>query len=450
MKRFALGFVLGLLACSMTLRAEPVTLEACLQEVFNNNPEILAARADLDRAAGQRLVFNARGLPRLNTDALVGYQGDRGIGGAATVIIVSHADLAQPLFEAGIPASRRRGNREVVIARQNYYQAATERLYQARVQFLQIFARQQAAAGPARDSGGAGREPGCAESADLLRSGLASRMTELQARVQRLGIEPDLAEANGAARRGIVILRQLMGRDTGKPDPEPQGSLGFQQVGLDLQALTAEALQKRPDLAALRGLIGASEEDRRIVQAGYYPLVEARVGVTGVPPANKASEGEGNPNALRSIDSNLVNEFRYGVFLSWVIDNGTIVGQSRALGAQADSLRVALSRAEADVPRDLARLRVVMAVNSQRRASYAVAGTSGDETLSTVNDQIRAGTAGQVAFSNAESSLRDARLGAVDVAIEQAIALAELDRITGRYLRFVAPADNGGRAVSSK
>ncbi len=446
MKRFASGFVFALLA-SMTLRAEPVTLDACLQEVFNNNPDILAARADLDRAAGQRLVYNARGLPRLKTDALLGYQGDRGNGGAATAIIVAHADLAQPLFEAGIPASRRRGNLEVTIARQNYYQAATERLYQARVQFLQILARQQAAA--------VLREIQVALVANqdaqnqLISAGLASRMTQLQAQVQRLGIEPDLSEANGAMRRGIVTLRQLMGRETGKPDPEPRGSLAFQEVSLDLRALTAEALQKRPDIAALRGLVSAGEEDKRIVQAGYYPLIEARIGVTGVPPANKAS-ASGNPNALRSIDSNYVNEFRYGVFLSWVIDNGAIYGQAKAVGAQTDSLRVALSRAEADVPRDLARLRVVMAVTARQRASYAVAGGAGDETLSAVSEQVRAGTASQIAFINAETSLLDARLGALTAAADQASLLAELDRITGRYLRFVTPPDPAGRAPGSK
>ncbi len=259
--------------------------------------------------------------------ALLGYQGDRGNGGAATALIVGHADLAQPLFEAGIPASRRRGNLEVIIARQNYYQAATERLYQARVQFLQILARQQSAA-VLRDIQAALVANQDVQD-ELIRAGLASRMTQLQARVQRLGIEPDLSEANGAMRRGIVTLRQLMGRETGKPDPEPRGSLAFQEVRLDLRALTAEALQKRPDIAALRGLISASEEDQRIVQAGYYPLIEARVGVTGVPPANKAS-ASANPNALRSIDSNFVNEFRYGVFLAWVIDNGAIYGQSKA------------------------------------------------------------------------------------------------------------------------
>ena len=216
-----------------------------------------------------------------------------------------------------------------MIARQNYYQAATERLYQARVQFLQVLARRQVAA-VLREIQAALVANQDAQD-DLLRAGLASRMTQLQARVQRLGIEPDLSEADGSMRRGIVVLRQLMGRDASKPDPEPSGSLGFPQVRLDLRALALEALQKRPDIAALRGLVSAAEEDRRIIQAGYFPLIEARVGVTGVPPANKASASS-NPNAIRTIDSNLVNEFRYGVFLSWVIDNGAIIGQSRAAG----------------------------------------------------------------------------------------------------------------------
>ncbi len=446
MKRIFFGIALGVVACA-SAQADPVTLEACLREVFDHNPEILAARANLDRAAGERLVYNARGLPRLRTDGLVGYQGDRGIGGAATVIVVGHADLAQPLFEAGIPAARRRGNLEVTIARQYYYQAATEQLYLARVQFLQILARQQSAA-VLRDMQAALIANQTTQD-DLLRAGLASRMTQLQARVQRLGIEPDLAEADGSMRRGMVALRQIMGRGPEKPDPEPSGSLGFQEVRLDLRALTAEALAKRPDIATLRGLVGASEEDKRLVEAGYYPLVEARLGLTGVPSANKASASS-NPNALRSIDSNMVNEFRYGAFLAWRIDNGAVLGQSRAAGAQVDSQRIALARAEADVPRDLARLQATMSANGKRRASFAVAGTSGDETLRTVNSLVRAGTESQVAFANAQTSLQDARLGAVNAAADQALALAELDRITGRYLRFVPEGNNGDKSVQPK
>ncbi len=427
--------------------ADSIALDACLREVFSNNPDIAAARAELDRAAGQRLVYNSRGLPRLRMDAALGYQGSRGPGRPATEILVGHADLAQPLFEAGIPAARRRGNLEVVIARQNFYQISTERLYAARRQFLQILARRQA--GEVLRGIQAALVTNQTVQDDLLRAGLVSRLAQLQAAVQRLGIEPDLAEAEGSERRGVVALRQLMGRGQGAPIPEPRGSLLIQPVNLDLRALTAEALERRPDLAGLRATIHASEEDQRIVQAGYYPLIEARVGVTGVPPRNKAS-ASANPNAIRSIDSNMVNEFRYGVFLAWVLDNGLMTGQSRAIEASTGSLRVALSRAEADVPRDLARIKSSLSAASRQGASYAVAGGAGDETMRTVTDQMRAGTSSQVAFINAETSLLDARLGALSAAAEQAFLLAELDRITGRYLRFIPAPDPAARPPRSK
>ena len=75
---------------------------------------------------------------------------------------------------------------------------------------------------------------------------------------------------------------------------------------------------------------------------------------------------------------------------------------------------------------------------------------AGDETLRTVNGLIQAGTASQVAFANAQSLLLDARVGAVSAALDQAIALAELDRITGRYLRFLPADQSGGQAVQPK
>ena len=378
-------------------------------------------------------------------DGALGYQGDRGAGRAATEIVVGHADLAQPIFDVGIPPSWRRGNLEPVIAQQNYFQAATERLHAARVQFLQILARQEAGAvlRSIQDALVANE----AAQDDLLRAGLVSRLAQLQAQVQRLGIEPDLAEADGAMRRGVAALRQLMGRGTAAPNPEPRGTLISPAVRLDLRTLTDEALRQRPDLAALRAMINASQEDQRIIQAGYFPLIETRLGVTGVPPRNKASSSS-NPNALRSIDSNMVNEFHYGVFLAWVIDNGVVTGQSRAAAAKGESFRLVLAQAEAEVARDLARLQATMSAIAQRRESYTLAGTAGGETLRTVSDQVRAGTASQVAFANAQTSLQEARLGALAAAADQALALAELDRITGRYLRFVPtrPAESGAAA----
>lgn len=427
--------------------AEPITLEACLQEVFTNNPEIAAARTDLERAAGQRLVYNARGLPRLRSDAALGYQGGRGPGRGATEIVLGHVDLAQPLFDAGIPASRRRGNLEVVIAQQNYYQAATESLYAARLQFLQTLARRQASEVYRGIQSALIVNQSVQD--DLLRAGLVSRLAQLQAAVRRLGIEPSLAETEGSERRGLAELRRLMGRGAGAPMPDPRGSLAIPSANLNLRALTTEALARRPDLAALRAMINASQEDQRIVQAAYYPLIEARVGVTGVPPANRASSSS-NPNAIRSIDSNMVNEFRYGVFLAWVIDNGVVTGQSRAIAAATDTLRIVLARAEADVPRDLARLQSTLAATARKEASFAVAGGAGDATLQTVNEQMRAGTSSQVAFINAETSALDARLGAVTAAADQAYAYAELDRVTGRYLRFVPTPGSDARPAGAK
>ena len=446
MKFVSLAFLATTLLCAR-VGAEAIALEACLQEVFSNNPDIAATRADLERAAGQRLVFTARGLPRLRSDAALGYQGSRGPGRRATEIVVGHVDLAQPLFDAGIPASHRRGDLEVVIARQNYYQVATERLYAARLQFLQILARRQAAEVLRGIQSALITNQSVQD--DLLRAGLVSRLAQLQASVQRFGLEPDLAEAAGSERRGLVALRQLMGRGAGAPMPDPRGSFAVPSGNLDLRALTAEALARRPDLAALRAMIGASQEDQRIVQAAYYPLIEARVGGTGVPPQNKA-RSSANPNALRSIDSNMVNEFRYGVFLAWVIDNGIVTGQSRSVAATTDGLRITLARAEADVPRDLARIQSILSATTRQRASYAVAGSAGEATLRTVSDQVRAGTASQVAFINAETSALDARLGAVSAAADQAYAFAELDRVTGRYLRFVLPPARDARPGGTK
>jgi hypothetical protein len=116
--------------------AEPLTLNKVLQRTVDRNLAIQKARLDLERAMGRRLVLRSIALPDAVIGAAGGDQGgDRAGQKPNTPFGFGYGGLIQPLFNAAIPASLRRGNIELLIAEQQLNMAMVEQLYSARVAF---------------------------------------------------------------------------------------------------------------------------------------------------------------------------------------------------------------------------------------------------------------------------------------------------------------------------
>ncbi len=423
-----------LLALAATARAEPISLDAVLRETWEHNPEVAGARADLDRAAGTRVVYRARLLPRLRSEALAGYQaeGNRGVDSKPVSYALARAELAQAGVDFILLPSLRRGDLEVAVSRHRLAQTAAQKLHEARLQFHVTRLNRERAALLRGYAGQLDRI--LSIQAELFRAGLAPERARTQAEIQRRSLDPVIFQCDAAAAVAAANLRALLGRPPGAPTPEPVGALGASVV-FPLAETAREAIARRPDLAGLRANIAAFEEDRRIAFAAYFPYVELRLGLQGVP--GDANRGSTNPNALRAVDANLTNEYRYGVFFSWAaFDGGSAYGAAEIYRAAAGGVRVALARAEADIPRDLARLRANVAALAGRQASLAAAQEAAGRAAATTRELLGVGKATELESIYAESSLIDAGQGLLLVRFEQSIAAAELDRITGRYVRF--------------
>src|ERR1700693_2139631 len=112
-----------------------VTLEDCLSSTLTQNPEIKQLRAYVESAAGTRLIYRSRALPQLAIQNEDGWRGDALYPPAGPFSIVT-AQFSQPVFDAGIPPTLRRGRLEVILAQQNLNRAVTEHLHEARLTFL--------------------------------------------------------------------------------------------------------------------------------------------------------------------------------------------------------------------------------------------------------------------------------------------------------------------------
>src|SRR5213594_1388324 len=128
-------FILMLIACF----AQPtgaITLERVLQTTLEKNPAIQEAKAGLEQAAGQRLVFRSIIWPDAELGVPVGIQGGHRAGESGVKGFgLGHGSLTQTLFDVAVPPSLRRGDLEVLIAQQQLNVAVVEQLHAARLAF---------------------------------------------------------------------------------------------------------------------------------------------------------------------------------------------------------------------------------------------------------------------------------------------------------------------------
>jgi outer membrane protein TolC len=196
-------------------------------------------------------------------------------------------------------------------------------------------------------------------------------------------------------------------------------------------------LQRRADLKLLHALIQIATEDRRIVDAGYFPYVSL-VGSTLYIPGKKQITAV---TPIIEGQTPLGTEGRYGASLSWqILDNGQVTGASRQVDGIRQEYEVTLRQLEQNIPRQLARVGHALEDADAQLAALNQSLAEAEEYLRVTENRVSLGEATQLDFSDAQCHLLAVRSGIVEALFNYGSALAELDWITGRYLEFAAPA----------
>jgi len=417
-----------------------MTLEDCLARTLTHNPDIQQLRLDVERAAGTKLVFRARALPQLSAQTTAGLRygplyPPSGLFGIIT------AQFSQPVLDAGIPPSLRRGKLEVILAQQNLNRTVTATLHAARVTFLRaLYLRDLIALHEEIDQ----RLQANVDSEQRrLDVGTGSKAAVDAAKVQQLNLELALANLRNDYFSTVTRVAELCGRDPGADSngvwqsrlPRPVGVLQFEPVNVDWSQETAYALRHRADLKLLRALTDATAADKQTVQAGYFPLVSLTAAGLFIP-----------QNLFVSKQTDIVpgqdprtSDLRAGVEMSWrVIDNGQVTGPSHRLEAVRQEYEIARRQLEQNIPRELAVIEGTLASADARHDALLKSAEAAEENLRLIEAQLALGAATQLDFLNAQSNLLSVRVGLADATVSHELARAELDRATGRYLEFRA------------
>jgi len=441
------------LAVATTARAETLTLDGCLREVVEKNPDIARQRHQCEVALGTRLTFRARALPQLSLGGGAGQQGkqqdevliDPRTGARVVnarpsrLFTILTGNASQPLFDFAIPASFRRGNLEVSVAVQNFYVTTVTVLHTARLQYVQaVFQRENEVQWEKINALLAENER---NQRAAFQAGTVGRIATLQARLQEYGVEIAGIGAGGAQRTALLALLGLMGRDLGAADATANvrlagtlAELAGGDLDFDPQAAADEALRRRPDIELARQSTASAREDVRIARGGYYPQLRLVADGTLIPQNAVRSSQQ----AIRPGDDIRTTEVRYGGSFNWtIIDTGAVLGSVRTARAIGETFDIRRRELEAGVPRDLAKLRSAWRNAAARRRALQTARAEASDVLDAVTKAVASGTGTQTDFLFAQNDLTSNRLGLLNALFAEANARAEFDRITGGYLRFV-------------
>lgn len=418
--------------CAANVNA--ISLDAALATTLEKNPAIVEAKIALELAAGRRLVLRSIGLPDVRIQGLAGVQGGHRAGQPDTQPFgLARGFFAQPLFDAAVPASRRRGDVEVLLAQQRLNVAVVEQLHGTRIAFYTALLNDSL-----RELGEAQRQR-LAENvntqAERYQAGRSDRGAVASARLLERELDPRIEEVRRGYHGALLTLANFMGQDIGPASNviRPDGALTFAAVGYDLKSETATALSRRPDLNLARLLIRAAEEDQRIIEAAYYPALDATLSGTFIPVTIRQAGG----GAASSSDNIVSSEATAGVAFTWrVVDNGRVGGRVMRARAVREMNEISLRQLEANVSLELRRISNNLRAIEQRWKSLSAAIASAEQNVNVVERTLAEGLSSQLEFRNAESSFLETRSALLSTLYQQQVARAEWDRATGRYFQF--------------
>jgi outer membrane protein TolC len=430
--RTTLKFFTAIFMAWLAHTVPAVTLQDVMQTALEKNPAIQEAKAALEQAAGQRLVFRSLVWPQAEAGVPAGIQfghraGESGLKGFA----VGRGSLDQALFNMSVPASLRRGDVEVLLAQQQLNVAVTEQLHAARLAFYAALYNR--ALESIRREQQQRLQENAATQRTRYEAGLTDRSAFTSATIQATELEPQIEAAHRAYLDAQLQLAQAMGIDPAKEQmPQPEGQLQFVPKQIDLSSETAAALERRADLKLARLFVRAANEDQKIIAAGYYPAVTGGFRGEYVPVTGIHRQG----STSRTQDF-IGSEIRERAAYTWqVVDNGKTGGPVLKARSVREINELSCRKLEANIPRELARIVNWLKSTEERERSVASASESAEESARVIQQNVTSGLASPLEYRITQNEFLQSKSGLLDAVYQHNLAVAEWDRATGRYFQF--------------
>lgn len=413
--------------------AEPLlTLDAkqCVELALRQNAQALAALEDV--AAKEALVGQAKAqrMPQAKVETGYVYTKDlqRQVGNGLAQLVLETDNL---MPDKGILSSRlgfeqvlyAGGQIQAAVRASEYLAKSEEWKRQAKLDQIEFEAKQafydcmlaKALVEVARDSVTT-FERHLADAKQSLEVGLVSRFEVLRAETELGARQTDLESANTAASIALLNLRRILALPQDQP-LELTGELPWNPLEEPIENLLKEAKDKRAELCALENGISAAEAQIDLKRGQFKPKAAAKA-------QWQTSEGSGQMSP---------DGWQFSVGAQWDLYTG---GKRKAEVQEAKAQLRSIQHQRTDVERlvDLdvrqAYLRVQEAIAKIRKEKGTV--ELGREGLRLAQLRFQEGAGTQAETLDAELASTQARTTLAKALRDYAVALAALDKATGR------------------
>jgi outer membrane protein TolC len=424
--------------------AQPLSLTDCLDLALKQNSAILKGKSDLEAAYGVSVQTRAIAVPRLR--ATGNYEFNNAIETlqlpppAPSVTFQqdqswsSGIRLIQSIYEGGrIRASLKSARLAREQAVYNYQSVIADTLTEVRVAYYDILLAAQQIVVQEASIKLLTRE--LEDTTRRFNAGTVPRFNVLRAEVELANARPRLIRAKSDYRIAKNSLANLLAynppKNAGEEIPlQLTDRLAAEPYEIDLPSAIAQALDKRPELAALRKAELLRKEGIATARSGYQPSLQA-------------FGGYGWRSSQFSSDlSRDVAGWNAGVQLNWDIFDGFL---TRGKVDEAASLyRKARYEVEDSARRIELEVRTAHSnfiearevLESQRKVVEQA-----EEALRLANARADAGTGTQLDVLSAQTALTEARSTQVQALRDYSVARARLERAVGN----VAPGIESGK-----
>ncbi len=390
-----------LLACCAADAARALTLDECLQTARRDNPELRAARAQIESAAGRAGQTRLWPNPELEVVAEEVPIHSGGLSQSKNLV-----GLSQTVpFPGKKSLDARIGGKEVSAAEWEFAQREADLVRTVTTTFYRALAAEKklAVSGElvelSRSTATAARK--------RVESGAASDQEQLRAE-----IELDRAQVESAAGRAELTearknLARLMGRASGDFE-QLEGEL---RESIELPELAMEELLKRHP----RSRVASANRDRaelELRRAKLEPWPDVTLGVAG-------GRAEGENETLM--------EFRVSLPLP-IFDRAQ--GRKRETRALAEIARYDLTATEQELAEELSVLQARLQAASEQVAAYRERILpKAEESLRLVRGGFDAGKFGFLDLVDTQRTVAEARLAYLEKLLELNIAIADWEAL---------------------
>jgi outer membrane protein TolC len=214
--------------------------------------------------------------------------------------------------------------------------------------------------------------------------------------------------------------------------PEPEGELQSIPLRVDLDSETAAALQRRADVKLARLFVRAANEDQRIIEADYYPIITGSINGEYVPVSGIHRQG-----STSKTQDFIGSEMREKAAYTWrVIDNGKVGGADLRARSAREINELTCRKLEANIPRELSRIADWLKATEERERSLVGASDAAEESARVIQQNVASGLASPLEYRVTQNAFLETKSGLLEAIYQHNLAVAEWDRATGRYFQF--------------